>query len=640
MQISAPIWRNLSRISTRLLFYLALLLPFFFASEAHAEAEICWPTIERPWAELRRESKSMEFTYIDKLCEGQSAVIIANGTITPDTATKLVSFLRENAAIGDFVGIVLNSDGGSPEAGLLLGRTIRRAGLDTQAQLGAQCLSACAYAFLGGRRRLIEFIDTEEESTQTYLGFHRIEHVGTFASSGFSRQELLALIQNPQFGLEATTQIALANNVAFLHEMGISSDLTKMASSKGTGEFYFPNLDDLVRFNVMPGVEAVVTGLRYSSDLIPYDNRLALSISIRHRRERDWSVAGLFYCSSAGHMNFGLRFSSLEDEGGGGLYEQERTSREVRILGSYMVQERMAAEPQERAGKLMLSDVAGSGEKDPQVKSVGIAFVDEDWPEQWAQSAGVSEFFSVGYDEIDILDENTLAIDDAIFLAGDITELAIERSAIKKAMLIRVSYDEMTTNGDFIFVPSVGIVAAMLDMVFDNCEIKAKRNKSDTFRDRFAHSYVKPTNIAYDDGIGSALRVGRSEIEGDRQYQRIIDLQNAGKHRKLTIKLSEFLKKFPTHSKAGEIRNLTGHEFLRNENPREAAKWFLDDYRSGESGLTAPDSLFNLAVSMNKLGDDDRTCVALQEFSEIYPSILDTSYKDEYADLMQKAKCR
>ena len=53
-------------------------------------------------------------------------------------------------------------------------------------------------------------------------------------------------------------------------------------------------------------------------------------------------------------------------------------------------------------------------------------------------------------------------------------------------------------------------------------------------------------------------------------------------------------------------------------NPREAAKWFLQNYQASKSGGRAPDSLLYLGVSMKQLNDTKRACIALAEFSETY----------------------
>ncbi|MEZ5743973.1 MAG: hypothetical protein R3D89_09705, partial [Sphingomonadaceae bacterium] len=65
-------------------------------------------------------------------------------------------------------------------------------------------------------------------------------------------------------------------------------------------------------------------------------------------------------------------------------------------------------------------------------------------------------------------------------------------------------------------------------------------------------------------------------------------------------------------------RNLLGRAYLDEGNPREAAKWFLQNYQSDKAGGRAADSLLYLAVSMKQADDTKRACIALAEFSETY----------------------
>lgn len=82
--------------------------------------------------------------------------------------------------------------------------------------------------------------------------------------------------------------------------------------------------------------------------------------------------------------------------------------------------------------------------------------------------------------------------------------------------------------------------------------------------------------------------------------------------------LKIFLDKYPSHSRVSWARNLLGRAYLDDGNPREAAKWFLQNYQANKRGDRAPDSLLYLAQSMKQLGDSKRACIALAEFSETY----------------------
>jgi hypothetical protein len=93
-------------------------------------------------------------------------VIVAEGQITNSTPEEFKAFLRENRVNQDLRTVVfLNSQGGYVVASMELGQIFRRIGAATVVAsvgssggrgrfLRAQCLSACVYAFMGGRKRV------------------------------------------------------------------------------------------------------------------------------------------------------------------------------------------------------------------------------------------------------------------------------------------------------------------------------------------------------------------------------------------------------------------------------------------------------------------------------------------------------
>jgi hypothetical protein len=79
--------------------------------------------------------------------------IVGEGTITLESAGAF----RAAAARFSSGSIVvrLNSIGGNLVGGLELGNALRQMGATTEVGKGARCVSACAYAFLGGTRRSV-----------------------------------------------------------------------------------------------------------------------------------------------------------------------------------------------------------------------------------------------------------------------------------------------------------------------------------------------------------------------------------------------------------------------------------------------------------------------------------------------------
>jgi hypothetical protein len=91
---------------------------------------------------------------------GDSAIVVVTGRLEVVDGDRFVSAVSryENATI------VLNSDGGNLVAGLEMGNVIRARRYTTLVPDGVHCASACAFAWLGGTRRLM--------GTEARIGFH------------------------------------------------------------------------------------------------------------------------------------------------------------------------------------------------------------------------------------------------------------------------------------------------------------------------------------------------------------------------------------------------------------------------------------------------------------------------------------
>lgn len=120
-------------------------------------------------------NEEMRF-YNIPVCPGSSCpvITIAEGMITKDSVKKFSDFKKTEEGEGMAIGktVCFNSLGGDIGSGIALGREIRKRGLNTcilkyystedpegRVTLltdNVVCLSACTYAFLGGRNREIE----------------------------------------------------------------------------------------------------------------------------------------------------------------------------------------------------------------------------------------------------------------------------------------------------------------------------------------------------------------------------------------------------------------------------------------------------------------------------------------------------
>ena len=105
------------------------------------------------------------------------AAIEAVGQITPDTPDRFLAFLRGQGGDGPNI-VVLDSPGGGVLASMELGITLRQVGataivarvaVDDEGEVvmaGGQCYSACVYAFVGARHRIVP--------NRSRIGIHRM----------------------------------------------------------------------------------------------------------------------------------------------------------------------------------------------------------------------------------------------------------------------------------------------------------------------------------------------------------------------------------------------------------------------------------------------------------------------------------
>lgn len=116
----------------------------------------------------------------------------------------------------------------------------------------------------------------------------------------------------------------------------------------------------------------------------------------------------------------------------------------------------------------------------------------------------------------------------------------------------------------------------------------------------------------------SAIVKPQTDDPADDDYSYGFRLWEAKFYPEAQQQLKIFVDKYPQHWRASWGRNLLGRAYLDAGDPREAAKWFLQNYQADKAGGRAADSLLYLAVSMKQLKDAKRACIALGEFSQTY----------------------
>lgn len=130
------------------------------------------------------------------------AVIAAEGEITNDTPGAFLSFVESNIESANLHAVVfLDSPGGKVVASMQLGKLLRRvgaaaivaqvdpAGRNSMDQfMAARCLSACVYALMGAKKRVIPpqslvgihrmftYVDTADPDSATVLRYRRYDN--------------------------------------------------------------------------------------------------------------------------------------------------------------------------------------------------------------------------------------------------------------------------------------------------------------------------------------------------------------------------------------------------------------------------------------------------------------------------------
>ena len=137
-----------------------------------------------------------------------------------------------------------------------------------------------------------------------------------------------------------------------------------------------------------------------------------------------------------------------------------------------------------------------------------------------------------------------------------------------------------------------------------------------------------------------AIAKPSTDDAGDDEYTYGYRLWEAGYFPEARQQLALFLEKHPNHARVSFGRNLLGRAFLDDGQPREAATHFFENYQKDKDGARAADSLLFLSEAMVAIGDTNRACIALAEFSETYSAIATGRLKEQYDRDRSKVTCR
>jgi tol-pal system protein YbgF len=81
----------------------------------------------------------------------------------------------------------------------------------------------------------------------------------------------------------------------------------------------------------------------------------------------------------------------------------------------------------------------------------------------------------------------------------------------------------------------------------------------------------------------------------------------------------DFLTKYPQHSLSGSAQFQLGETFYAQAKYEDAARNYLQGYKTYPKSRRAPDSLMKLGLSLGKLGQKEQACNALASVSTEFP---------------------
>jgi len=186
----------------------------------------------------RADDGPMTFQLVQKEgCEQPCApAVIARGTILLDTHQRFAEFARTSPQVAS---IHLDSPGGNTGGAVLLGRAFRQYGARVHVPAGAECSSACLYAFLGGAARSI--------SASGRLGVHRsvtISEVDGRIVVGPTPKEATDIVRR------------------YIADMGADPTIIKVAARVDPHSMHYMSRNELKRFRVVTSDKAAPSTTR------------------------------------------------------------------------------------------------------------------------------------------------------------------------------------------------------------------------------------------------------------------------------------------------------------------------------------------------------------------------------------------
>ena len=210
---------------------------------------VCWPATAEQSLAAEMRFLLVPFGDPAKCGENCPLVITAEGEIKSDTPKMFLEFVGANLKDPRVRSIVfLHSQGGGVDASMRLGRMFRKTGVMaivgriSQAKAsqgpainlpGARCMSACVYAFMGAKKRIIP------PSSQVGIARMFFYEKGTDGASGKSTSK--RTFGSPQF---------VAALAEYASEMGVSKDLVYMAEKVDPDKPYIITISEMEKWGL------------------------------------------------------------------------------------------------------------------------------------------------------------------------------------------------------------------------------------------------------------------------------------------------------------------------------------------------------------------------------------------------------
>lgn len=103
--------------------------------------------------------------------------------------------------------------------------------------------------------------------------------------------------------------------------------------------------------------------------------------------------------------------------------------------------------------------------------------------------------------------------------------------------------------------------------------------------------------------------------------------------------LATVSKDHPKSRWASWAKNLEGRSYLDEGKPATAARIFLANYQDNPKGERAPDSLYFLGQSLNRLNKNAEACKVYEELQDVYGATMRDWVKTRLPAARQQAKC-